>query len=138
MRNLRDTFFYMKTNVLQNFHICISLPLTLSVPGYFCLIMPRGSVNPDRKILLTWNLAQSYFVMLQKKMEEKHFQNSSYRDDDITNYANFFEKLCEKWLKYVFFSKINLVAARKKIFKIFFQLLKVKITYKLNIYRLIC
>ena len=70
--------------------------------------------------------------MLQKKMEEKHFQNSSYRDDDITNYANFFEKLCEKWLKYVFFSKINLVAARKKIFKIFFQLLKLRITYKLN------
>ena len=34
-----------------------------------------------------------------KKMEEKNFQNSSYRDDDITNYANFFEKLCEKWLK---------------------------------------
>ena len=45
----------------------------------------------------------------------------------------------EKWLKYVFFSsKINLVTARKKIFKIFFQLLKVKITYKSNIYMLIC
>ena len=37
-----------------------------------------------------------------------------------------------------FFSKINLVAARKKNFKIFIQLLKVKITYKLNIYGLIC
>ena len=34
--------------------------------------------------------------------------------------------------------KINLVTARKKIFKIFFQLLKLKITYELNIYRLIC
>ena len=27
MRNLRGTFFYMKTNVLQDFHICISAPL---------------------------------------------------------------------------------------------------------------
>ena len=68
-------------------------------------------------------------------MVEKKFQNCSYRDNDVTNYVNFVEKLCEKWLKYVLFSsKINLVAARKNIFKIFFQLLKVKITYKLNIY----
>ena len=36
----------------------------------------------------------------------------------------FMKKLCEKWLKYVF-SKSNLVTARKKIFKIYFQLLKV-------------
>ena len=27
MRNLRVTVFYMKTNVLQSFHICISVPL---------------------------------------------------------------------------------------------------------------
>ena len=27
MHNLRDTIFYMKTNVLQDFHICISVPL---------------------------------------------------------------------------------------------------------------
>ena len=26
MRNLRDTVFYMKTNVLQDFDICISVP----------------------------------------------------------------------------------------------------------------
>ena len=37
----------------------------------------------------------------------------------------------------MFFPKIDLVAARKKVFKIFFQLFKVKITYKLNINRLI-
>ena len=34
----------------------------------------------------------------------------------------------------MFFSKINLMTARKKIFKISFQLLKGKITNKLNIY----
>ena len=45
---------------------------------------------------------------------------------------------CAKKGKNMFLSKINLVTARKKIFKIFFQLLKVKVTYKLNIYRLIC
>ena len=27
MRNLRDTIFYMKANVLQDFHICMSVPL---------------------------------------------------------------------------------------------------------------
>ena len=27
LRNLRDTIFYMRTNVLQDFHICISVPL---------------------------------------------------------------------------------------------------------------
>ena len=35
-----------------------------------------------------------------------------------------------------FFSKMNVVTATKKIFKIFFQLLKVKITCKSNAYRL--
>ena len=28
MRNLRGTIFYMKTNILQDFCICISAPLT--------------------------------------------------------------------------------------------------------------
>ena len=27
MRNLRDTVFYRKTNLLQDFRICISVPL---------------------------------------------------------------------------------------------------------------
>ena len=27
MRNLRDTIFYMKTDVWQDFHICSSVPL---------------------------------------------------------------------------------------------------------------
>ena len=93
-------------------------------------------LNPDRKMLLTGNLAKSCFVTLQKNARE-NFQNYSYRDDGVTNYANFFEKLCEKWLKYGFL-KINLVTARKKTFKIFLQLLKLKITCKSNICRLIC
>ena len=62
------------------------------------------------------------------KNGRKNFQNCSYRDDDVTNYVNFIKKLCKKWLKYVFFSKINLVTDRKKISKIFFQPLEVKIT----------
>ena len=98
--------------------------------------VPNPCVNPDMKMLLTWNLAQSYFVMLQKN-GGKFFQNCSYREVDVTNCVNFFEKLCEKWLKYVF-SKINLVTARKKIISIFFQLLKVTRTYSLNIYKLTC
>ena len=119
-----------------------SFHLTLSALGYFCLILPRWKgghdhivsylfpcVKPGSKMLLTWNLAQSYFVML-KINGRKDFQNCSYRDHGVTNYYHFFKKLCEKWLKYVFLSNINLVTARKKVFKIFFQLLKVKITYK--------
>ena len=58
--------------------------------------------------------------MLQKKMVEISFQNCSYRDDGITNYVNFFEKLCEKLLN-MFFSKINLVTARKKDFQDLFS-----------------
>ena len=27
----------------------------------------------------------TYFVMLQKKMVEKNFQNCSYKDDEVTN-----------------------------------------------------
>ena len=59
-----------------------------------------------------------------KKMVKKNFQNCRYSDGDVTNYANFFEKLCEN----MFSSQINLVTARKKVLKIFFQLLKFKIS----------
>ena len=31
-----------------------------------------------------------------KKVVEKKSQNGSYRDGDVTNFVNFFEKLCEK------------------------------------------
>ena len=37
MRNLRDTVFYVKTNVLQDFHICISVPLKKRPPPNFTL-----------------------------------------------------------------------------------------------------
>ena len=47
----------------------------------------------------------------------------------------FLKKIIRKMAKIRFFSsKINLLIARKMIFKIFLQLLKVKITYILNIY----
>ena len=41
-------------------------------------------------------------------MVEKNFQNCSYKDHDVADYVNFFEKLFEKWLKYVFFLKLTL------------------------------
>ena len=56
-----------------------------------------------------------------KEMVETNFQNCCYRDDDVTNHINLFEKSCEKLLKYVFFSKINLVTARKKNFQDLFS-----------------
>ena len=76
-------------------------------------------------------------TILQKNGRKK-IQNCSYRDDDVTNYINSFLKFRRKMAKICFFPKNNLVTARKKVFKIFFQLLKVQITYKLNMYRLIC
>ena len=90
--------------------------LTLSAPGYFCLIMPRGeahsapSVNPGRKILLTTVIlcivTKQSFV--EKSQVEKSFQNCSYRDDNVTNYVSFFENLCKKWQKCFFFLKLTL------------------------------
>ena len=39
MRNLRDTIFYVKTNVLQNFYICISVPLKSKTYDFlFCVL----------------------------------------------------------------------------------------------------
>ena len=75
--------FYLQFDI-KDIQILSSLyipNLTLSAAGYFCLIMPTGGahnappcVNPDRKMLLTSNLAQSYFVMLQKKWQKKNFK----------------------------------------------------------------
>ena len=56
--------------------------------------------------------------MLQKQMVEKNFQNCNYKDDDVTNMSSFLKNYAKNGLN-MFFSKINLVTARKKIFKIF-------------------
>ena len=42
-----------------------------------------------------------------KEIVEKNFQNCSYSDDDVTNYVNFFEKLCKN-AKICFFLKLTL------------------------------
>ena len=56
-------FFGFKPWAYIHYFTVLYLPfLTRSAPGYFCLIMPWG----DIKMLLTWNLAQSYLVKLQK------------------------------------------------------------------------
>ena len=41
-------------------------------------------------------------------MVEKFSSKFGYKNDDVTNYVNFSEELCEKWLKYVFFLKLTL------------------------------
>ena len=87
-------------NVIQSY-----LPRDIflwSCPGGHSVATPHPCVNPDREMLLTWNLAQLYFAMLEKNGSKK-FQHCSYGDDGVTNYVNFFEKLCEKWLKCIFF-----------------------------------
>ena len=79
-------------------------------------------------MLLTWHLAQSYFLMLQKTMVEENFQNCSYKNDDVINYVNFFERICEKWLKYAYFLKLTLWQLD------LFSAFESQETYKLNIY----
>ena len=125
-------------NKIQTKNKIILVKFCGKVPGVIMVSNPIcPGVNLDKKMLLIWNLAQSYFVMLQKKWLRKIFKIAATGTMTSRIMPFFFEshaKNCEN----MFFSKIKLVIARKKIFKIFFQLLKVKITYKLNIYRLIC
>ena len=89
--------------------------LTLPAPGIFCLIMrwvwcPR-SLNSDRKMLVTRNLAKipamGMMTLLIMSMLLKNFAKNGQN---------------------IVFSKINLVTVTKKIFKVFFQVLKVKTT----------
>ena len=79
--------------------------LTLSAPGCVSLIMPwgeRGGGGIKFGTVILCNVT--------KKMIETNFQNCSYRDDGVTNYANFLKKLCGKGLKYAsfFFLKLTL------------------------------
>ena len=75
-----------------------------------------------------------HILQCYKKVLEENFWNCSYRDDDVTNYVNFFKKYMRKMAKKkLFFLKLTLWCLEKK-FKIFFQLLKVKVTYNLNIH----
>ena len=43
----------------------------------------------------------SHTLQCYKKDGRKKFQIAA-KDNDVTNYVNFFEKLCEKWLKYIY------------------------------------
>ena len=87
--------------------------LTLPAPGFFVWSYPRKGaqcasptcLKPDRKLLLTWNLAQSYFVMLQKKMIESFLQNCSYSDDNSL-IMSIFLKIMWKMAKIWFFLKL--------------------------------
>ena len=45
MRNLRGTVFYMKTNVLQDFHICISAHLNFCLD--FLIMQKNGLIEKD-------------------------------------------------------------------------------------------
>ena len=82
---------------------------------------PPLCVNPDRKMLLTWNSTQSYFVMLQKNWRKKKFQICSYSNDGVTNYVNFLKNYAKSWLKYVFFVKLTLWQLEKRFSRSFFS-----------------
>ena len=52
MRNLRDTVFYRKTNVLQDFRSCISVPLTKSFMYNFLLRRVEQGMSANDKIVI--------------------------------------------------------------------------------------
>ena len=52
MRNLRDTAFYRKTNLLQDFRICISLPLTKLLMHNFLLRRVEQRMSANGKIVI--------------------------------------------------------------------------------------
>ena len=59
MRNLSGAVFYMKTNVLQNFHICISVPLKSK---------PTTIVNTEFQIIFHYqiNLDKQFFIFREQ------------------------------------------------------------------------
>ena len=69
------------------------------------------SLNPDRKTL---NLAQSQFVLLQKQWQKKTFNIKAIGMMTSLIMSILFEKLCQKCLKYKFFSNIHLVTAKNR------------------------
>ena len=139
---------YSAAVFFQGFTINLRFNPVCSGVFFFWSCLPRGEgaahsappcVNPDRKMLLTWNLAQAHTLSCYKKNGRKKIFKIAAIRMMKSLILSFFWKIIPKMAKICFFSsKINLATARKKIFKIFFQLLKVKITYKLNIYGLIC
>ena len=54
MRNMCDTIFYTKTNVLEDFHICMSVPLILFWVGFSDLIL-SGRVGENLSPILNSN-----------------------------------------------------------------------------------
>ena len=54
MRNLLDTNFYMKMNVLQDFHICISVPRSPVLKNFFYQMLFRH--NQSKAIWILPNL----------------------------------------------------------------------------------
>ena len=59
MQNLRYTVFYMKTNILEDFHICISLPLKF-VSATFLLVrfvyLKKSTLETRKNIISHWKL----------------------------------------------------------------------------------
>ena len=87
--------------------------LTLSAPpGVFLsdhatggrghVLLSSSCLNPDRKMLLTWNMAV-ILCNATKKNGGKIFHNWSCRDDDIINYVNFLRNYAKNGWNMFFF-----------------------------------
>ena len=118
MRNLRDTMFYMKMNVLQDFHICISVPLNInSVRNKFEFLSDIIKNNDDILMISETELGSSF----HNRQFQIHGYSETYRSDRNGDGGGilFFiredipTKLIESQMKMeVFFIELNL--RRKK------------------------
>ena len=70
-------------------------------------------------MFLTWNVAESYFVMLQKN-DGKDGKITAIEMLTSINMSIFLKYWACLFFFLFFFSKINLMEARKKILKVFF------------------
>ena len=65
MRNLRDAIFYMKEDVLQDFHICISVPLTSLFVLFHGILFKRSS-GLIIKCLIAWLICDYGWIKRSK------------------------------------------------------------------------
>ena len=54
LHNLRDTIFDMKTNVLQDSHICITVPINITAKQNACL-----KIQKYQKVNMNWTISEN-------------------------------------------------------------------------------
>ena len=87
MRNLSGAIFYMKTDILQNFHICISVSLSKTPSNSYVLFLFKVL---DKHL---WNTLLYLVVeILQLVHEIRSFPDVLYKRGDLKNFSRSTDK----------------------------------------------